>query len=428
MSFSDSWILGMPEWYRTEKDTAKIIEKLGSVKELDFYLRNPDEYIRRLAVLRLYRLSDKESIFVLKELLDDPVESDENKYLAAWILKSFSKKWVSDFFASNRYLNKFSGNESFDELFSIKEEPASSDIDFDFKDSPSYSLLNLDPDESTLQRDIFFETEFDFANWFASFGSFLKKTFINLICTIPSFLIKLPGAIYKMVYSMSRQLSQQHNAKKQARVQIPHYSYKSLRDELYRKPSFFSYIKKGVLRMLYVLFFPIRFALKHKLAVLCTILLAYSLLAFTNYGRAFTNKYWDIDLRVIQHDAVLKIKEYSNYAVSEFNRITGINEWKAKQANATPDSSGVLIASDISDQAEGGKLYTVTAKKGLNVRKSPDAASEKVGADSLAYGSIITYLSKSKKDDSGTLWYYIKAADGRIGWVSSAFLKENKEG
>jgi len=75
----------MPEWYRTEKDTAKIIEKLGSVKELDFYLRNPDEYIRRLAILRLYRISDKESIFVLKELLDDPVESDDNKYLAAWI-------------------------------------------------------------------------------------------------------------------------------------------------------------------------------------------------------------------------------------------------------------------------------------------------------------------------------------------------------
>ncbi|MEN6315235.1 MAG: SH3 domain-containing protein [Clostridiaceae bacterium] len=489
MSFSDSCVTGMPEWYRTEKDTAKIIEKLGSVKELDFYLRNPDEYIRRLAILRLYKISDKESIFVLKELLDDPVESDDNKYLAAWILKSFSKKWVSDFFSNNRYLNKFSGNESFDELFSIKTDLASSDVDFDFKGSPSYSLLNLDSDESTLQRDIFFETEFDFKNWFASFGSLLKKAFLNLICTIPSFLIKLPGIIYKIVYSKSKQFSQQHDAKKQARIQLREekikergnlheavaapiaanpaislgkekhekkrekairhhpirtherkanserlyrndtdYSYKSLRDELYRKPSFFSRIKKGVFQMLYVLFFPIRFALKHKLAVLCTILLTYSLLAFTNYGRAFTNKYWNIDLRVIQHDTVQKIKEYSNYAINEFNRITGINEWRAKQANTEPTSSDTLIASNISDSSESAKLYTVTAKKGLNVRKLPDAASEKVGADSLAFGSIVTYLSKSKKDDSGIVWYYIKAADGRIGWASAAFLKENKEG
>lgn len=490
MSIWDSWIAGMPEWYRTERDTAKIIEKLGSVKELDFYLQNPDEYIRRLAILRLYKTSDKEAIFVLKELLDNPVESDENKYIAAWILKSFSKKWVSDIFSSNKYVNKFSGYESFDELFSIKTEFISSNVDFNFEDSPSYSLLKLDSDESALQRDIFFETEFDFHKWFASFGTLLKKAFSNLICTLPSLILKLPGFINTVIISKIKQLSQQHAIKKQERIRLREerisekenlhetvsksidlnpvlsetikyessklnkkaikqqkprwkerevkserfgqdrsdYSYYGLRKELYKKPSFFSMIKKGVFQMLYVLFFPIRFALKHKLAILCTILLTYSLLAFTSYGRAFTNKYWNIDLRVVQQNTVQKIKDYSTYAFNEFNRITGINEWKAKQANAEPASSNVLVASNISDTAENGKPFTVTAKKGLNIRKSPDAASEKIGTELLTFGSTVTYLSKSSKDDSGITWFYIKSTDGRIGWVSSAYLKEDKEG
>lgn len=479
----------MPEWYRTEKDTAKIIEKLDSVKELDFYLRNSDEYIRRLAILRLYYISNKDSIFVLKELLDDPFESDNNKYIAAWILKSLSKKWVSDFFSNNRYLSKFNGNERYEEIFSIKEEKTWSEVDFDFKESPSYSLFNLDSDESVLQRDIFFETEFDFKKWFESFGSLLKKAFVNLICAIPSFLLKLPRLIGMKIISSIKQASQKHKDKKQAKLQLKEaklkkkenlqktnavtiaadtaisaiagkkerkhekaircspirtydrkenygrlyqndsdYSYRNLRDELYKKPSFFSCLKKGLFQMLYILCFPIRFALKHKLSVICIMLLVYSLLAFTNYGRAFTNKYWNIDLMAVQKNTMQKIKDYSYYAINEFNRITGINEWKQQQLNARSNSPEVMKTTNMSDTANTVKLYTVTAKKGLNVRESPDAASEKVGTSSLAYGSIVTFLSKSIKDNYGTLWFYIKATDGRIGWVSSAYLKENKEG
>ena len=513
----------MPEWYRTERDTAKIIEKLGRVKELDFYLRNPDEYIRRLAILRLYKIPDKESIFVLKEILDDPIESEQNKYLAAWILKSFSKKWVSDIFSNNRFLNKFNGNESFDDLFNIKLDQASSFVEFDFKASPSFSLLKLDSDESALQRDIFFETEFDFKKWFSSFGTRLRYALVSTLCAIPLFIIRFPKLLYVFVLSTFNKLSKHHTDKKLARIhsreermkekeikraqkhneklknekainldctqkideatkigeatkinmlknidnainpqgvlkvekegkiekatmfkraQINErkvsperlyqnnasFSYNNLRKELYKKPGIFSYIKKGVFQVLYVLFFPIRFALKHKLAIICTLLLTYSLLTFTNYGRAFTNKYWNIDLKEVQNNTFHKIKEYSVYALSEFNRLSGINEWKGKEDSAEHDSPDILMTSNIYDSARSGKLYTVTAKKGLNIRKSPDATSEKVGSSSLALGSTVTYLSDEKKDASGITWYYIKAQDGRTGWVSSLFLKEKKEG
>jgi len=56
----------LPEWYRSERDTEKTIQKLNQIKELDYYLSNPDEYIRRLAILRLRSLPAKETTFVSK--------------------------------------------------------------------------------------------------------------------------------------------------------------------------------------------------------------------------------------------------------------------------------------------------------------------------------------------------------------------------
>lgn len=455
MLSSEISIIEMPEWFRTERNTGKTIEKLCSVKELDYYLRNSDEYIRRLAILRLHKLTDKESLYILKEFLDDPIESDENKYLAAWVLKSLSKKWGADIYLSSRYLNKFSGNESFEELFGIKQGYSSSSVEFDFSSSLSYSALKLDSDESALERDAFFETEFDFKKWFSAYGSKMLKTSTIAICAVPRFIIKLPVLLVRVIYSSIKKIShanakkdeikaesidrpqkpkrikklKQNKQNKQKRQTNTSYDYYSLRKELYKKPGIISFIKKGVFQLLYFLFFPVRFALRHKLAIFCFFLLTYMLLAFTDYGRAFTNKYMDIDLRELQDSTVQKVKEYSTYALNEFNRISGINEWKKKEDSRQLNSPDTLKTDDVSDLIlAGSKLYTVTAKKGLNIRKSPDSASDKVGTVSLAFGSTVTYLSKVTEDTSGGTWYYIESQDGRVGWVSAMYLKEKKEG
>ena len=464
-------MLTLPDWYRTERETEKIIEKLRSVKELDYYLRNPDEYIRRLAILRLYKLSDKDALSVLKDLLDDPMEIDENKYLGAWVIKSLSKKWASDIFISPRYLGRFTGNESFNDLFSITQEHSDPSVEFDFTSSSSHSTLTLDSAETSLEKDVFFETEFDFKQWYSSFGSKLLKAISVALCAIPTFIIKLPLLLGKALYSYFKKLSQNRADKKLIREQSrsekiteraikrtqkperikqskpdkssrpsksskpgkqndTSYDYYNLRNNLYKKPGIFSRIKNGVkngiFQFFYVLFFPIRFALKHKLAIFCMVILTYVLLAYTDYGRALTNKYMAVDLRVVQKGTIEKVKEYSLYAINEFNRITGIDEWKQNKVVDQSNSPDTLLTANVASTT--GKLYTVTAKKGLNIREAPDPASDKVGENSLAFGSTVTYLSKSSEDKNDVTWFLVKAQDGRTGWVSTVYLKEEKVG
>lgn len=440
MPVSEFSLITLPEWYRSERETELIIEKLHSVKELDYYLRNPDEYIRRLAILRLHKLTDKDSVYILKELLDDPVESEENKYLAAWVLKSITKKRVSDIFLSNRYFGAFSGNESFEELFIIKQENLSPSVEFDFTSSLSYSDIQLDSDETVLERDAFFELDFDFKQWFSTFGSRLVKTSLTTLCTVPVFIIKLPVFLCRNIHAFFIKHSNIRHSKlknpeiknseiKNSKIKHSKVHRKKEVKVKYEEHVFFDFIKKCVFNIFYILFFPLRFALKHKLAIFCTLLVTYMLLAFTDYGRAFTNKYLAIDLKEVQNSTIQKVKNYSAYALSEFNRLSGINEWKQAESGDQLKLADVKKNADPSDPAaENRRRYTVTAKKGLNIRESPDPTSKKVGDNSLTFGSIVIYLSKSKTDASGGTWYYIESKDGRIGWVASTYLKEKKEG
>jgi hypothetical protein len=398
-------------------------------------------------------MTDRDSVYVLKEFLDDPVESEENKYLAAWVLKSITKKRASDIFLSNRYFGAFSGNESFEELFNIKQENLSSSVEFDFTSSLSYSDIQLDSDETVLERDAFFESDFDFKQWFSTFGSRLVKASLVTLCAVPVFIIKLPVLIGRTIHNFFIKLSNIKQSKlktpelktpeiknpeiehsKIKHSKIKHTKIRHSKDHRkkevkvkYEKFVLFDSIKKCVFNFFYILLFPLRFARKHKLAFFCTLLTAYMLLAFTDYGRAFTNKYLAIDFKEVQNSTIQKVKDYSAYALSEFNRLSGINEWK--QAESGGQLKLTDVKNDPSDPAaENRRRYTVTAKKGLNIRESPDPTSKKVGDNSLTFGSIVIYLSKSKTDASGGTWYYIESKDGRTGWVAATYLKEKKEG
>ncbi|NTV91677.1 MAG: hypothetical protein HGA22_15180, partial [Clostridiales bacterium] len=109
----------LPEWYTAERDTAKAIGRLDSVKELNYYINNPDDAVRRLAILRLSVLKPKDIELALRGVLDNPLESEANKELAAWAIKSSALKWNKDVLLSSRYLSRFTGEEKFDELFGV---------------------------------------------------------------------------------------------------------------------------------------------------------------------------------------------------------------------------------------------------------------------------------------------------------------------
>jgi hypothetical protein len=458
----------LPEWYRAERETEKTINKLGSVKELDYYLNNADEYIRRLAILRLQRISLKEATYVLKELLDNAVESNENKYLAAWALKSILSKKDSDLFISNKYLVKFTGNERYEDLFIIQTEDLSPAVRFDFSSSSSYNSIKLDQEAAFLERDIFFETSFDFRQWSSMFRKrFLKQaafgieTVTALLVSVPLLFIKGVSILFKKISLMLanrkktkvEKIERTIKPKKTNRkpkipeVELPdrrdsYSDYSNLRREIYKKPGrmgkqlawsttspgIFTLLKKGGFQMLYFLFSPLRLIRRYKLLIVCFLLAAYLVLAFTEYGRAFTYKYLKFDMRNVPVIAVQKAREYSGAVLSGLNRLTGIEDYKKNDQQGASVNIREVTADVIEKAAEAGRLYSVTAPKGLNIRKSPDPGSEKEGADPLPYGSTVIYLSKSESDDSGRKWYYVEAMDGRSGWVSAKFLKEKKEG
>jgi hypothetical protein len=483
LAASEFSLSALPEWYRMERETERTIQKLGTLKELDYYLGNPDEYIRRLAILRLLKLSAKESSYKLAELLDNPAESDENKFLAAWVLKKLTGKRASDFFLYNKYLDQFDGSESYEDLFPIAAEDRRTAVRFDFSSSESCADLKLGSEEPLTGRDAVFETAFDFKQWFSFFATTLSKSASSGFKTAAVFVLALPVLLGKGTVGLFKKIKQNRAVHKEARIKkaaetfeirarkrerkarreeqrVPEYKrraseynrqpaeyglqvseyglrldraasgdYRNWRRELYGKPGLLSLLKKGGFQMLYFLFAPFRFVRRNKLAVLCFIVAAYLVLAYTEYGRAFSYKYFSYDLRNIPQLVLQKAKYYSTIGLLRLNQFTGMDEYQGKYGQSEyADNSEIPAGRNGNAFAADGKPYLVTAKKGLNIREAPDAGSSRVGAVPLEYGTTVLFLSQSQKDASGTLWYYVEATDGRTGWVSARYLKEKKEG
>ncbi|HEX2947411.1 MAG TPA: SH3 domain-containing protein [Clostridia bacterium] len=442
----------LPDWYRTERETEKTIQKLNSLKELEYYLQNPDEFIRRLAILRLQKLSPKEAVYVLKEIFDSPAETHGNKYIAGWILNTLLKGKDDVLFMGNRYSGKFTGSERYEELFPVFTEKGSGSVYFNFESSPSHSVITLDKEDTILERDVYFESEFDFKQWFKTFMASASSNLRKSLLALPAAIIKLLKNVFtrlseckknKPVKIKKRHKNEQVSTSAENRRAKPadsnarladsrtgSYSatdsYYSLRNELYKKQNFFTYVKKGAFQLFYGLFFPVRFVRKHKFAAFVMLLTVWLLLANTNYGRAFTTKYFSIDLKTTQTVVLQKLEVCTSYLSNGFNRMTGMDEWNKERDSSDTTSAQASANIDLGSVSKD-ILYTVNAKKGLNMRVSPDPGSGRVGDGPLEFGSTVAYLDKQKKDKSGITWYYIEAADGRTGWVSSRYLKE-KEG
>ena|GEM_PF-3546849 len=469
----------VPAWYSAERETEKTIQKLNSVKELDYYLQNPDEFIRRLAIMRLQKVSSKEAVYILKDIIDSPAETSGNKYISGWIMNSLLKGKDDVLLMGSRYANKLTGSERYDELFPVISEKNSGSVNFNFDSSPSHSALTLDIEDVVFERDAYFESEFDFGQWLRSFIVSASIDFKKSVFALPAFIGRLLKNFF--THLSERKKSKPAKIKKGSKNEqgrtspelqayagdppayagnpptyaenLPAYTgnppartkkirersrrpragsypsadnYYSLRNELYKNKSFFTYVKKGAYQLFYGLFFPLRFIRRHKFLTFAMLFTAYLLLANTVIGRAFTTRYFSLDLKTTQTAVLQKLKIYTSNLTNDFSRLTGMDQWNKKSdANETTTVQATVNA-DLGSVSKD-HLYTVTAKNGLNIRISPSPGSKKVGNGSLEFGSTVAFLDKQKKDTSGSTWYYVKAADGRIGWVSSRYLKK-KEG
>lgn len=459
-------VLKLPEWYVNERKTEKIIDKLATMKELDYYLNNPDEFIRRQAIIKLSSLKLKDSENKLREILDDPLESNDNKNLAAWALNAVYLKLKTEILINNRYLSRFTGKETLNELYPVTYEDNQQSISFNFSSNPECLQLPTAQDELLGIRNSGFDSAFNLNLWLSAFmvnfvrlfkvGLFdIAKIFINslksIICklftSLSGFIKYSAGNLFKKkpgiensgnVATITPELKKAPQIREQYMGSSQVY-YRGKNREVYGNndldtlviktrsekhnnfhlgliASTASFFKKVVFNLLYLLFSPIRIFLKHKLVILCIIGGFYIFFGFTSPGKILFNSYFGKDLNEIQSDTVNFIKQSSLNVWEKFMSFSSLD----KVINKTSDKKDAATKSIHTSKA----LFSVTASKGLNIRKEPNASSEKISGGSLKYGSIVTYLGRESKDSSGRAWYYIKAADGRTGWVSTKYLKK----
>lgn len=442
----------LPDWYLIERETERTIERLNSARELDYYINNPDEYIRRLAVLRLKKLGLRESGEILREIMDDPAETHANKLLAAWALKSMLAADDTFYMQSGRSMSDFTGYETYEELFPVHCEQNDRDISFRFSSSPSYNAFCMEDESPVLEKEISFKTDFDFRHWAGCFMSSLKANMTKLPAGILKSLhtasIKLMDSIKRISASLSEKKHSKpekiKTAKKVGKKNGPleglrsgkeHLNayaypgdYSRLRKEIYDRPGFLSWFKKGVFRLFYFLFFPIRLARRHKIAFFLILVSVYAFFTYFSYGRAITAKYAGFDLREVQSRFLEQAKVLYSQAVDEIDRITGMDEWK-KADISRKTSVDVLKTSDADipkSVLNDDVIYIVTAKDGLNIRTAPDPSSVKVGSSALPYKTRVTFIKSALHESTGVEWFYVEAEDGRTGWVSSKYLRKEE--
>jgi hypothetical protein len=415
-----------PDWYKLESETSKTIKKLSSLNELDIYLKNSDEFIRRLAILRLGELKLKDSVIVLEDILEDRSESAANKELAAWAMKSVSVKCNIDLFTTNHLLARYTGNESLNDIIKISVLDSAPNFRFQLSSAQSVDQILTGNDNARQYQDTQFDSPFPMEEWRKALIDGYKSKTVKALKSIPSLLIKTFGRVLSYIFrelpskvlSVTRRKSVRSHTRSSQESSITgigRENYRNYYTDYNKKPGPSLKIKNFLLNVLVVLFFPVRMFLKHKKAVFLLLAAVYCFFAFTLYGRDITCKYFGFDLSQLQSNAYKSSKQFLQYSWRELNDILGTTTQAAAKSVEPVQEGSTKVT---------GKKLIVIAKTGLNLRKEPDASSGKVTEKSLDYNSIVYFASDQAKDSSGGLWYHISTPEGISGWAYSKWLKE----
>ena len=453
LSSIKSDFLQYPQWYSLERETGITINKLTNIKELSFYLKNSNEFIRRLAILRINDLKLKDSISVLMEVMDDLSESQMNKELAAWTIKSISSKWGMDIFLNHKLLNKYCGDEKSIDImrFSIHDIGTHA---IKFELSENFLKAELDSDTDNLRQSEDIELEFSFStkewflelmeglivsiknNWMKVPGIILRNVRKFIVFTVPILVVLPAKTVFKGLKGIYKSIASKNNDKKlikQDKKNIKREYSRNLLDSNatktpYRpifeedKVTFSDLMKKGVFKAAYVILTPLRLVLRYKKSVFALLLLAYLTCAYTNPGRILVYKYTGMDIKETQDQVVKYTRSVVDKLVLETENI--LKAFDNKEMSSLPQSTSENNNAMIQKSGSNQLKFIVTAKKGLYLRESPDSASNKPAIGLLKYNSTVTYLNINQSDKNGIKWYLVKSLDGKEGWASSKYLKE----
>lgn len=286
-----------PEWFKLERETEKTVNRLSRIEELRFYLRSPDQYYRRLAILRINQLKLKDGICYLEEMLDHDLESDLNKELAAWTIKSLCLKWNLDLFISNRLFYQFSGKEQYDEIYSISIEDSCPPLHLKILNSPVSEKITRENNDIELIEEPVFETSFPLSPWFKACLSELaavgKEGMRNLPLLVLSLVQKLPKISLSVLFNKGKGILSWHQRnsgrKKRKLFYFPARNYPG------------TFIREVLSRIMHVICYPFKLICSSKVRMVGLFCLIYYYLTFTGAGIFLTAKCFGVSLIDLQN-------------------------------------------------------------------------------------------------------------------------------
>jgi hypothetical protein len=287
-----------PEWFKLERGTEKTVNRLSRIEELRFYLRSPDQYFRRLAILRINQLRLKDGISYLEEMLDNDLESELNKKLAAWTIKSICLKWNVDLFISNRLFYQFSGKEQYDEMYSINIEDSCPPLHLKIPSSPVSEKITWENNDIKHMQELGFETSFFFSQWLKAYLSDLvtvgKEGVRNLPFLILSLVQKLPKISLSVLFNKGKGILSWHQRnsgrKKRKLFYFPARNYPG------------TFIREVLSRIMHVICYPFKLICLSKVRMVGLFCLIYYYLTFTGAGIFLTAKCFGVSLIDLQNN------------------------------------------------------------------------------------------------------------------------------
>lgn len=412
----------LPDWYKAERESGKTIERLTDTKELVFYLENPDPFIRRLAILRTGELKQKGSYTLLHDILDDNLETEENRELAALLMQKLNQELKLGFFISNSYLSHFTGNEDVDALLKIAIIDTFPDIRFHFENALIESQLNMD--NEFLKSNVDEKVDvlpFTYKDWlshcFSGIFTDIKRGIKNLSMTmLTALFIKGPRKILLRLASLLKSLKVHHKAHAQHQVEkAPQESYVKPVTHHRRKikvyhPPLASRIKSMIRYFFNVLFIPFRIFYHFKWVILITLLVLYGILSFTQPGKSF----------------LFRMNTQAYYVNTNFlnqTKASIINLIQSNNTLATVFKVGQVLPSQSETvKEEPSKKLVVTAPKGLYLRNDPVSTGKKLVF--MEKNTTVEFFGEEERDGSGGKWFKVRFNEEKIGWANAAWLGE----
>lgn len=415
--------INYPNWYKVEKETFRIISRLTSVKELSFYLRSPELFIRRLAILRMGELQLKEGLVYLTDILENHSEDQTNRELAAWAIKVTSMKWNEDIYITNRLLTHFTGNETIEDLLGSSEVKTPSyapELNFNVPPSNSMDIIK---NYVEFNNDFIIEDTFSGKEWFDACYKTSKERFYDSYKLV----LSSPGKLFSDVYTFfaSKVKTFGTNANKiGSKIKIQKTKPKAVKSKHQNPLTSFPHISTNFIHSLqpkllqigrnslWVIGMPFRFARTHK------ILTSFSMLMLFMFA---INIPW-ISKPLEQHTNI-KPNEINQIIYGLGNQfLTMVSEGAADLLNSGKETQEVSKPQTKSSSQANLKVYIVTSKSGLSLRAKPSATSARIGS-LMDYQTKVIYMNQEQKDQNGSIWYMVKTPDGKVGWASSKWLK-----